>query len=431
MLVTLLISLIYFAFSYYILSYVNKSKNKNLQTKKGGFWILLPLFLIVRIIFAANFDGYPTDMNCFHAWSRMIYNDGFANFYTSKAFTDYPPGYMYILYLIGFLINTFKLETHTIYILLKIPAIICDILCGYLIYKLAKEKFSEKLSLMLVSTFMLNPAIITNSSVWGQVDSVLTVFILLTLYLLYKERLYASYFVYVIALIIKPQALFYGPVLLFGLIENVFLKDFSWKKTFTHLGVGILAIASGFLLFIPFGVENVINQYIATLSSYKYASVNAYNLWAGLGMNYIKPTFFVSLLGYLSIIITVIVAWVIFSKKKESRYFYTAAFICICVFMLSTKMHERYAYPAIVLMLAAFLISKKQPDFYIYIILSIMQFLNYIHVLYNYDPKTCFQPEYKIVGVLLGLISVALFVFYYRYSLKGSENENEKATIKG
>ena len=118
MLVTLLISLIYFAFSYYILSYVNKSKNKNLQTKKGGFWILLPLFLIVRIIFAANFDGYPTDMNCFHAWSRMIYNDGFANFYTSKAFTDYPPGYMYILYLIGFLINTFKLETHTIYILL-------------------------------------------------------------------------------------------------------------------------------------------------------------------------------------------------------------------------------------------------------------------------------------------------------------------------
>ena len=55
-------------------------------------------------------------------------------------FHDYPPGYMYVLYIVGAIEKLFGFSDGAQYALVKLPAIVCDILAGVLIYKVAKKK---------------------------------------------------------------------------------------------------------------------------------------------------------------------------------------------------------------------------------------------------------------------------------------------------
>ena len=72
-------------------------------------------------------------MNCFIAWGDMIFKDGIGNFYSSDSFTDYPPGYMYILYMVGAIRHVLGVAWNsTLSVMLtKTPAIIADLATAY------------------------------------------------------------------------------------------------------------------------------------------------------------------------------------------------------------------------------------------------------------------------------------------------------------
>ncbi len=65
----------------------------------------LALFLLtalsIRLLAAALSKGFGSDIACFAAWADRIFQVGPGNFYSPEIFTDYPPGYMYVLWLIG------------------------------------------------------------------------------------------------------------------------------------------------------------------------------------------------------------------------------------------------------------------------------------------------------------------------------------------
>lgn len=115
-------------------------------------------------------------MTCFSAWSDMIFKDGFWNFYHSDSFTDYPPGYMAMLWGIGALRSIFNLDVATGAgrCVIKLIPILFDLGAGALLYKIAKRKFSEGSSLILSATYVLSPVVVLDSSAWGQVDGVFT-----------------------------------------------------------------------------------------------------------------------------------------------------------------------------------------------------------------------------------------------------------------
>ena len=91
-------------------------KNK---LKYGHFWLLAFLCFAVKIVMASLYTGHESDMNCFYAWSEMLSRDGLGAFYESEAFTDYPPGYMYILGILGNLKSTFNIGIGIYYLILK------------------------------------------------------------------------------------------------------------------------------------------------------------------------------------------------------------------------------------------------------------------------------------------------------------------------
>lgn len=410
------------------ISSINTKKNIGIAYKTTSPAKILILAFFVRILFALFFDGHETDMNCFDAWSDIIYQGGIGNFYTNGQFADYPPGYMYVLYVIGFIKNVFPMNKELSYLLLKLPAIICDILSGYMLFKISEKNQGD--SSLIASLYLFNPFVILDSAIWGQVDSVFTLPIFAMLYLVTQGKLIWSYFLFAIAIFIKPQALFYAPILLLGIIEHIFIKDFSKKKLIKNIGYGVTAIILIFALSLPFGIGNVISQYIKTLASYNYASVNAYNLWSALGLNWSPITKIHTYIGYLFIaIITVLCMLQFFRRKSSDRYFYFGALICFSVFVLSVKMHERYAFPAVLLILGAFAVSGKKSLLYIYSLVSSLLFANSAHVLFYYKPESYYASSFHNLTIVFGVISLAIFVLWWAITFKNDFSEKVTTII--
>ena len=100
---------------------------KNTKKKICIFAVFFAAFA-VRLILAMKCRGFSTDISCFYCWAERAYKSGLTNFYSPEYFSDYPPGYIYILYLIGMAMSVFKLTylTPATLLALKLPAVLCD-----------------------------------------------------------------------------------------------------------------------------------------------------------------------------------------------------------------------------------------------------------------------------------------------------------------
>lgn len=403
-------------------------------------WLILAGALLLRVVLALLFRGHDTDMNCFIGWSDMVFKDGFSNFYNSEAFTDYPPGYMYILYVVGAVRNLFHLGSASPLAILvtKLPAIICDLAAGWLIYKTAGRRFNKMGAAALCGLYLINPVIIFNSSIWGQVDAVFTLCVALMCYFVSEKKLKYAYFIFAVGILIKPQTLIFTPVLIYGIVNQVFLDRFTWKKFWNELLTGLLAIALMFLLALPFGLSNVISQYFNTLGSYPYATINGYNFWAMAGLNWApqdgKFLFLeYSQWGSLFLVLIVLFASIYcFRRKKDaSRYFLTGAFIVAAMFMLSVRMHERYMFPALLLLLLAFIYRPRKEIFALYGLLSIVNFYNTAHVYLFYDYQN-FNAK-AVTPIVISGISVLVFILFAVLAAKdvfsGQSADQEKPLL--
>ena len=154
--------------------YINPALKSNVKKDNNAMYIIAAaaVAFILRLILGAVYRGHNTDMSCFIGWSNAVFENGFSKFYTLDMFHDYPPGYMYVLYIVGAIEKLFGFSDGAQYALVKLPAIVCDILAGVLIYKVAKKKFSDGLSTVFASLYLFNPATIVNCSLRGLVDSV-------------------------------------------------------------------------------------------------------------------------------------------------------------------------------------------------------------------------------------------------------------------
>lgn len=62
--------------------------------------------------------------------------------------------------------------------------------------------------------FLLNPAVLINASAWGQVDALLSLFMVGCLAMLYKNRWVEATVIMVAGILFKPQMLFIAPLFL-------------------------------------------------------------------------------------------------------------------------------------------------------------------------------------------------------------------------
>ncbi|NLP22235.1 MAG: phospholipid carrier-dependent glycosyltransferase [Erysipelotrichaceae bacterium] len=401
-------------------------QNNKFKVPKIPIFLVLLIGFIIRVAIAYNTPGFKYDINTYGAWAEMMYNLGPSNFYSVDVLTDYPPLYMYMLYIVGFIRNFFNLEwlSKTHVLLLKFPSIISDIICIYLIYKSAKNKHDENKAIIFSLIYLFLPVIIINSSSWGQTDSLYALMIVLMCLSLKKEKMFLAYLSYGIGVLLKPQTIIFTPVLLVGIIDNV-LVDFNIKKIINNLNYGLLVILGMFIISLPFGIENVIRQYFNTINSVVFASRNAYNFWAMIGMNWVnqntKVLFFsAKAWGSIAIVLIVIITFFLSYKynKKSNKYFLLGAFIIFTMFMFSVRMCERYLYPLFILIILALI--EKQYN-YLWITLtgaSVLNYYNTAHTLYFYDPQTYnYNCPFRF-SVSIGMLVLYIFFIIGLFSTK-------------
>ena len=391
--------------------YISKS---NTKIKKPVMVLLAVLFMggVIRLYFGIQLVAYWHDIRCFKEWGDAIALFGMKNVYNGGIFLDYPPGYMYVLW-ISERIQEFlhlNLNGRRYTLIIKAPAMASDLVSAVFIYYVASKKLNEKTGLFLAAAYTFCPAIVYNSAIWGQIDSWYTLFILLALYFATEDKVVGASVSYALALITKPQALLFGPVLLFWVISK---KD--WKTFFTAVGTGLGCM---YLLALPFSPSLnplwLIKLYANTFGGYKYFTVNGYNLFMIMDLNYVEilPGDPAGLINPAVIALCfVFCMWAYFSRHTAGPNYSTAVTLITVFFSFCTMMHERYMHPAIILAVFAYIYTQRRGWLVTALLAVGVNYLNMAASLRTQFMEVVItKPQYTIISLLA--IATAVMALY-------------------
>ncbi|MEA2632733.1 MAG: hypothetical protein QOE66_2952, partial [Chloroflexota bacterium] len=288
------------------------------QGAVGAVLVVLALGLALRLVIAYLLpgSGFGVDLSAFRFWAGDLAKNGLGGFYGRDFFHDYTPGYLYVLWVLGGVggaLGGVGVE------LIKVPAILADFAIGWLAWSMVLELGGrQRLALAAAFVAVVNPISWFDSVVWGQVDSVGVVFLLLGLRELWRDHPERSAIFAVIAALIKPQLGILIPILAVVTIrralwpvraedvdganqpatEGVVVARFrAWERRTDHpiriVTTGVVALVTTILLCLPFGLSvlefstqapylksGLLAQIFATASGYPYLTVNAFNPWA-------------------------------------------------------------------------------------------------------------------------------------------------------
>ena len=344
-----------------------------LARRRQALLCVLVLAFAARLALAAVTAGYPYDLSCFTAWGDKLLAQGPANFYAEGYFADYPPGYLYLLWLAAAVRRLLGVaaDSGLSRLLLAIVPAACDCGCAALIWHCGVRALPDEGAQRRLTLFAaFSPLLLFATGVWGQVDAALTLPLLACFALLERHRWLPAALLYGVALAVKPQALLAGPVLAVCFLAGIAAAPGHTARLRmigrTLTGI-VLALAPALLAGLPFFgaaelVPGLVAKYIGTAGGYPYATINAFNWFAALGGNWVaQDTALVGpitweMLGVLHIaLLTAALAaagWYALRRGRFSPVLLAAAYLA-GVFTFAHNMHERYLIPAVVLTLWA------------------------------------------------------------------------------
>jgi hypothetical protein len=305
---------------------------------------------------------YSGDVNNHISWGKDVLAKGLAGIYSREFFFEYgtmtptyPPVPIWLFTASQWLFETtnrFVITTNASIPLFpsqlvwwfedqdvqpafhKIWAIIADLIIAWVVY--VKKGF--KYALFAVC---LNPAFWYTSAVWGQIESIPIMFIILAIYFL-PDRPYLSTTFSLLAVLTKQTTIIFLP-----LLAIQYLSRHSQK---TNITCALLFILGFWAAFSPFQV-NPLSTYLNKLqtgSGSRLVVDHAFNSW------YLIPSLrTINDDGYQLVGLGLFIAsllWILAHKKDT---YLSAGLIGWSAFLLLTRMHERYFFPSIPLLILA------------------------------------------------------------------------------
>jgi len=369
----------------------------------GRFLLLAAAALLVRVL-VAPWAAHGGDMGTFIAWAKSLADGGFTGFYERVEWCDYLPGYLYVLRGLGEVVAALdvtwrvplpwrvvsplvpagggQLVLDWQWLLFKTPSILADLGTAYLLWR-AIAPSRDRLRLWVPALYLFNPAILSNAALWGQVDSFHTFFIVAGVLLTVGRRLEWAAVLLGLAVAIKPHAIVLLPAILVWAIA----ARCRWQRIVLAI---VLCTATFAGTFIPFAGgsltglwELIYSRVTATTGQYNYATVNAFNLWYLLGLNW-KPdaTLLFGIISVRHLGMTLVGATVIFASVgmvwrrpgSADALWKAGAIIFLGLFLFVTKAHERHLFPFFAFMLVAAALHRRGVT--VYAILSVTYCIN-------------------------------------------------------
>ena len=331
-------------------------ENKNIYSNYKEVFLISFISLLMLLIRISFFDFYSGDMiHYLEPWMDTLRkNGGFLAL--KREVGNYNMAYMYLLAL-----GSYLPIPSIIYI--KLLSVIADFLMALFSYKIIKlltknDKNSKIYAILGYFLVIASPTVFLNSSVWGQCDSIYTLFILISIYFYLSKRTTLSFIFLGISFSFKLQAIFILPAYILMFLKD---KDIRFYHFLIIPLVNIISLIPANLLGRPWG--ELIAIYFSQTGYYKALTMNMPNLYTFISFNdnNYDMLFKLGILGTLTIfaIIFFIFLFLKFKCKKEDIILIGILGIMICVYFLP-GMHDRYMYTADVLVILYCLVYRKQ-----------------------------------------------------------------------
>ena len=301
--------------------------------------------------------GLAGDMNEFAGWIHALATEPFGRAYDIDL--TFPPVMVYVWGALAAVEPAFRTVTDAsdpgIRVLMKLPPTIADLgLAAGVGLALRTHRTGAVVAALGI---WLHPAVIDVSALFGQYESIYTLFALAAFLLVAIDRPKLAAIALALALMTKPQAL---PLLVpFG---AWFVAREGWLGTARLAAIGAIAIA---ILWLPFLADGGPAGYLRSLQVhqdelYAVLSLRAWNAWwlvqeLGAGGAFVSDQ--AQVLGpltmrHLGFAAAGLAELLVFRLVLRSPSLRTLALglaaSSLVAVMLLTTMHERYPYPALV-----------------------------------------------------------------------------------
>jgi len=337
-----------------------------------GFLVTLIALAVRLIIVLAVPNGFPWDMWGWIETTQRLVVTGLPNVYAEHLQGNlYPPGFFYPLCLVGQIYRLgfspqFDPQSPTLELFLRLSAILADSFSALVVYLIARMWLDARRAFVSGIVYALNPVVLTTTAWMSMIgDPYYLLPVLLALYAALNERWSWAAALIALAVMIKPQALAFAPLIGFLIVTRANLREI------------ILASASAFgvsiAVWLPFIVGGTLDQALQITTRMRLAfpfwHVFADNLWflfaggrdpwdptapGGVNPNVIVPRdtdLFLGLVAYREVglvlfgALCLILLYGLLGRAKPHTVVATGAAMAFGFFMLSTRMHVNYAFP--------------------------------------------------------------------------------------
>jgi hypothetical protein len=325
--------------------------------------ILVLVGLGVRLLFAFV-PGYLDDTRAWAILAEFAANHQFAETYglvlQTPALGTYPPLYYAVLQGAGLAHRAFfdagmTPGTFSTNLTLKLVPILGDCLLALVVYQAARDLRGSRYALGCLLYFTFNTAILCNTAYWGMFgDSLYTLFIVAALWQVTRRQWSAAVVCLVLAVHLKPQALFFAP-----LITAAILVPYDTRRWLRVGGVALVTVA---LVWLPVVTAGTLPQAFEALGKIARQgaplTVNAHNLWYLATLGNPGPLDTVNLwlplpartLGIVAFLTANLAAWRTVDPLDGSTLFGAASLVGLAAFVFLTQLHENYLYPTVALL---------------------------------------------------------------------------------
>lgn len=315
--------------------------------------------------------------------------------YLPSARITYPPAFCYVYLLLGKLSRALHIpiagNSRWFLLIMKIPCFLVEYIMAGIFYRYTRNKYTERHAIPILIAIVCNPGYLLLTAYISQVDALYSFFVVLTIYLLYRQRLIPAYFAFATAILFKFQSVFITPIVFLATYNDVILHNFNWKNFLKHLLGGLFAIMYMIICYIPFLFNfskmhfidyGLTDNFVNSISSYGLATQNTTNLWYLLGYNFkseheLLGPFTCTTWYHIFIVLLVLLCIMLFWIHREDRTIYPllAALLISGTVCFAVRMMPRYLYAAAGLTIFAFMLKWTKKRFICMINMNLCLFL--------------------------------------------------------
>lgn len=384
--------------------------------------IFLFALLLRLTISGVYLNSYDTEWNIM--WGIEL-GDGFFNAYAHLSSLDYPPLYLYPLYIVGRLM---EIDEFAGYIPLRMLAIkfmpcLADSLTCVVLYRLGSRR-TKFLGMAVAVLWAINPATIFNCAFWGQTDCVLMLMAALLFVALGERRITASGVLFAAMCSTKLQGLYLAPVVGMEILTICFgslnykkfrLSNIRREQLGNFLKFIAAVVVTFAVIYLPFMIgsavvyQDKLAGFIAPLSvygggvdKYPYITMNADNIYMLLNLNGVNdsakilPGISASFLGTFFLLVSVLTVVVCYIFGERRSHWLAAYMLMDCIFMLTCRQHERYQILTLVMLIGAFIQIVDKRIFTVFSLQSLIIFINQARILGAVRERSYWWSNYRI-----------------------------------